>query len=72
MRLFGLVRVGQGRGLALVYGAALAGWSYLTAWGVLRWIGVGHPRSVGGAVGVVLGLVVLAELERAEARFDRS
>jgi hypothetical protein len=70
-RLFGLVRVGQGRGLALVYGAALSGWGYLTAWGVLRWIGVGHARLVGGVLGLVIGVVVLAELERAETRFDR-
>ena len=35
-RLFGVVNLSRGRGLALVYPAALAGWGYLTAWGLLR------------------------------------
>ena len=35
-RLFGTVTVGQDQALGLVYGAALAGWTYFLVWGVLR------------------------------------
>ena len=46
-RLFGLLAVWHGRGVALVYGAALAGWGYLTGWGLLRAVGVGEARAWG-------------------------
>jgi hypothetical protein len=52
------------RGLALVYGAALAGWSYLVAWGALRAIGVGSARETGLAIGAVVGLLIVAEAKR--------
>jgi hypothetical protein len=52
------------RGLALVYGAALAGWSYLVAWGLLRAIGVGNAREAGLAIGAAVGVLILAEAKR--------
>ena len=64
LRLFGLSPIDRDRGLILVYSAALAGWTYLTAWGALRALNLGHPRSIGGAIGIAVGLVLLAELTR--------
>ena len=68
------VELGHDRGLALVYGAALAGWSYLVSWGALRALDVSRPRAVGGILGVCVGLLVVAALvapERAEHRAGR-
>jgi hypothetical protein len=65
-RLFGLLAVWHGRGVALVYGAALAGWGYLTGWGLLRAAGVGEARAWGLAIGALAGLLVFAEIERIE------
>jgi hypothetical protein len=64
LRLFGLATVNRDSGLALVYSAALAGWSYLVAWGTLRVAHVGNARPIGAAIGFVVGLIVLAELAR--------
>lgn len=64
LRLFGLTPVDRDRGLTLVYSAALAGWTYLVAWGAARALGLGHARQVGGAIGVAVGLLLLAELGR--------
>ncbi|TMK77929.1 MAG: hypothetical protein E6G45_08130 [Actinobacteria bacterium] len=64
VRLFGVLPLSQGRGLALVYGAALAGWSYLVAWGALRAIDVGHPRAIGVVIGAVAALAIILEIER--------
>ncbi|MGZ4399930.1 MAG: hypothetical protein ACXVYM_03580, partial [Gaiellaceae bacterium] len=50
VRLFGLVGVVHDRGLGLVYGAALAGWSYLVGWGALKALDVGEARKAGGAI----------------------
>ena len=44
IRVFGLALAGHERGLAIVYGAAIAGWSYLVTWGALRALDVGAPR----------------------------
>src|SRR5947209_5797281 len=63
-RLFGLAAFGPQRAVALVYGAALAGWSYLVAWGALRAAGAGNARTIGGLIGVVGGLIVLVEVDR--------
>ncbi len=52
------------RGFALVYSAALAGWSYLVAWGLLRSLDLGRARPVGAAIGAAVGMAVLAELVR--------
>jgi hypothetical protein len=64
LRLFGLIPVDRDRGLTLVYSAALAGWTYLVAWGAAHALGLGHARQVGGAIGVAVGLLLLAELGR--------
>jgi len=65
-RLFGLIGLSRGRGLALVYAAALAGWSYLTAWGMFRAFELVHARSWGLLVGGGIGLLVFLEVERIE------
>jgi hypothetical protein len=56
------VTVSHDRGLTLVYSAALAGWSYVVAWGALRALDAGSPRKVGAVIGICLGLAVLATL----------
>lgn len=68
LRLRGLGTVDRDGGPALVYGAALGGWAYLVAWGVLRALDVGAARSVGGAIGAGVGLLVVAELARSRER----
>jgi hypothetical protein len=51
--------VEQGGGLlALVYGAALAGWSYLVSWGLLHAFDLGDAREIGLAVGAAVGLLI--------------
>jgi len=66
VRVFGLALAGHERGLALVYGAAIAGWSYLVAWGALRALDVGGAQKIGGIVGIVVGLLAVVELLRIE------
>lgn len=63
-RAFGLASLGQEHAMALVYGASLAGWSYLVAWGALRAAGAGSARGIGGVIGVVVGALVLVEVAR--------
>src|SRR5262249_41108413 len=64
LTLFGLVEVRHARGLGFVYGAALAGWTYLVVWGALRALDVGAARKIGGVAGLAVGLVVAAEVQR--------
>jgi hypothetical protein len=64
MRLFGLFPASRLAGLGLVYGAALAGWTYIVAWGLLHAVGLGDARSIGLIVGAVVGAVVAAEVMR--------
>lgn len=64
LRLFGLAPIDRDRGLALVYGAALAGWTYLVAWGALRGLDVGAARKLGAGIGAAAGLLVIAEVGR--------
>ena len=68
LRLFGIAPVDRDRGLVLVYSAALAGWTYLVAWGALHALDVGSARKIGGGAGVAVGLLVLAELLRIHQR----
>jgi len=68
VRVFGLALAGHDRGLAIVYGAALAGWSYLVAWGALRALDVGHAQKIGGIVGIVVGVLALVDLLRIDVR----
>jgi hypothetical protein len=49
------------RGLPLVYGAALAGWSYLVAWGLLRVVDLDQARGIGLAIGGVVGVLVVVQ-----------
>jgi|SRR5206468_3167569 len=62
--LFGVVAARHDRGLGLVYGAALAGWTYLVVWGLLRALDVGGARQVGAVIGVLVGAAVVVEIER--------
>jgi hypothetical protein len=64
VRLFGAIDVRHERGVALVYGAAFAGWTYLAGWGALRALDVPGARGLGGLVGVLAGAAVVAEVER--------
>ena len=68
LRLFGIAKVAQESGLELVYGAALAGWSYLVAWGALHALDVGHARKLGAAVAAVVGVLVVLAVERLDTR----
>jgi hypothetical protein len=74
LRLFGLFAVDRDGGFALVYSAAMAGWSYLFSWGALRAAHVGGARPVGAAIGCAIGLILLFELihvrQRTRARAD--
>jgi hypothetical protein len=71
-RLFGLIGLSRGRGLALVYSAALAGWGYLTAWGLLRAIELAHARAWGLLVGGAVGILVFLEVQRIEEAVKES
>jgi hypothetical protein len=64
LRLAGVFPATRLAGLGLVYGAALAGWSYLVSWGFLRAVGLGDARSVGLIVGALVGAGVAAEVMR--------
>jgi hypothetical protein len=64
LRVFGITAAAHDRGLALVYGAALGGWSYLVAWGALRALDVGSAKTAGAVIGAAAGLVVAAEVLR--------
>jgi hypothetical protein len=55
----GLVVSNDGGLLALVYGAALAGWSYLVTWGILHGFDLGNAREIGLAIGAAVGLLVV-------------
>jgi hypothetical protein len=67
-RLYGVINLSRRRGLALVYAAALAGWGYLTAWGLLRAIELTHAREWGVVVGGAVGLLLFVEVERIERK----
>jgi hypothetical protein len=51
------------RGWALVYAAAIAGWSYLAAWGLLRWFLVDSAQTIAAVTGIAVGVVVAAGLD---------
>ena len=54
----------QQRGWALVYSAAVAGWSYLAAWGFLRWMLVDSAQTVAAVVGLAVGILFAVGHER--------
>ena len=64
VRPFGIPAATYDCALALVYGAALAGWSYLVAWGALRALDIGGARKAGAVIGLALGLLAAFELAR--------
>ena len=68
LTLFGMLGVRHEHGLGLVYGAALAGWTYLVLWGLLKALDVGGARTIGGVVGIIAGVVVYVEVARFGAR----
>jgi hypothetical protein len=68
LRVLGLATAGHERGLALVYAAAIAGWTYLVAWGALHALDVGDAQTLGGVIGGAAGLVVLVEFLRIDGR----
>jgi hypothetical protein len=67
-RLFGVIDLEHSVGLALVYGAALAGWGYLVAWGALAAVHAGYAREIGVLLGAAWGLLVLFEVLRLDQR----
>ena len=71
-RLFGAFTVGQDQALGLVYGAALGGWAYLLAWGVLGGLHVSGARAIGGVIGACCWAAVLLEVERISRKATRA
>jgi hypothetical protein len=67
-RLFGIFQVTHRRGVALVFGAALAAWTYVVAWGGLRAISVDRARDVGLVIGLIAGAAIFGEVERLEGQ----
>lgn len=63
-RLFGLVRPTHGRGLALIYGAAIGAWIYLAVWGALGSVDTPSADGIGALVGALGAVAVIAESER--------
>ncbi len=72
MRLFGRAAVWHDRGLALVYAAALAGWTYLVGWGALALIDLPGARDVGALLGAAAAVFVLYEVDRLDRRPDKA
>ncbi|HVN60513.1 MAG TPA: hypothetical protein VMT59_04575 [Gaiellaceae bacterium] len=66
-RLFGTFEISHDRGLGLVYAAALGAWAYLVGWGFAAAVHLAHPKAWGGGAGIVVGLVVLADITRLRA-----
>lgn len=50
------------RPLAVVYAAALGGWTYLVAWGALGAADVAHAQKLGGLIAAVVAVLVGIEL----------
>lgn len=59
------------RGWTLVYSAAIAGWSYLAAWGFLRWMLVDSAQTVAAVTGFAVGFLVVTGLGRNTGRARR-
>jgi len=72
LTVFGIVTAAHDRGLALVYGAAIAGWSYLVAWGALHAAGAGHAQPIGGILAAGLGIILVVEFLRIGAHSARN
>jgi hypothetical protein len=72
VRLLGLLSVGHDRGLAVVYGAAVGGWSYIVAWGALRSWDVADAQRIGGVIGLAAAVTVVVELLRIDTRTNKA
>jgi hypothetical protein len=68
LRVFGFATAGYDRGLALVYSAAIGGWSYLFAWGGLHALHVSQAQKIGGGIGAAAALLTLIEFLRVDGR----
>jgi hypothetical protein len=55
------------RGWALVYSAAIGGWSYLAAWGFLAWMLVDSAQTIAAVLGIGVGVLVAVGIERFSA-----
>jgi hypothetical protein len=64
LRLFSVLPVDRDAGLILVYSSAIAGWTYLLAWGALHALSVANARVIGGVIGVGIGVLLMVELTR--------
>ena len=72
LTVFGVVTAAHDRGLALVYSVAIAGWSYLVAWGALHAAGAGNAQVIGGILAAVVGMILVLEFLRVGAHSARS
>jgi len=72
LTVFGVVTAAHDRGLALVYSVAIAGWSYLVAWGALHAAGAGNAQLIGGIVAATLGIFLVVEFLRVGAHSARN
>ena len=64
LTLVGMIVVRHVRGLGFVYGAALAGWTYLVVWGLMRAFDVAGAREIGAVAAIAVGIAVVVEVER--------
>jgi hypothetical protein len=72
VKVFGSITAWHDRALALVYGAAIAGWAYLVAWGLLAVVEVDRAQQWGAVFGLVVGVVVIIDLHRVDRRPDKA
>lgn len=71
LTVFGVITAAHDRGLALVYSAVVAGWTYLVAWGALNAAGAGNAQVFGGIVAAVVAVFLLLEFLRIGAHSAR-
>lgn len=67
-RFLGVLPISHGLGLAFVYSAALAGWTYLVAWGLFAALEVPEAQGTGAGVGAAVARVVLGGLHHMSRR----
>jgi hypothetical protein len=72
VQLLGSFAAWHDRGLALVYAAALAGWTYLVGWGLLSAAEVYWAQEWGAALGLLVGVAVLIDVHRINRRGDKA
>ena len=71
LTVFGIITAAHDRGLALVYSAVIAGWTYLVAWGAFNAAGAGNAQTLGGVVAAVVAVFLLLEFLRIGAHSAR-